>query len=107
MIGDKVLVKYSPKSKKKVIAIYLMFLLGLLVGILVLAAYTNNLAFWIISIIICLASIGLVIHSIYKLYKPRIIAPPLGKLITSITSEGKENEESIDSLESGKNDRRT
>jgi len=97
-----VLVKYSPKPKKKILAIYLIFLLGLLVGILVLAAYTNNLAFWIISIITCLASIGLVVHSIYKLYKPRIVAPPLEKMIVSITSEGKENEESIDSLESGK-----
>jgi len=28
-------------------------------------------------------------------------------VLTSITSEGKENEESIDSLESGKNERRT
>jgi len=94
-----VLVKYSPKPKKKTIAIYLIFLLGLLVGTLVLAAYTNNLAFWIISIIICLASIGLVIHSIYKLYKPRIVAPPLEMVLTPISSE-EENEESIDSPES-------
>ncbi len=101
------LVKYSPKPKKKIIAIYFIFLLCLLVGILVLAAYTNSLAFWIVSIIICIASIGLVIHSIYKLYKPRIVAPPLGKVITSITPEEKENEGSIDSLESGKNERRT
>ncbi len=101
------LVKYSPKTKKKTIVIYLIFLLGLLVGILVLAAYTNNLAFWIVSIIVCLASIGLVIHSIYKLFKPRIVAPPLESLITSITPEGKENEEKIDSPESGRNERRT
>ena len=101
------LIKYSPKPKKKIIAIYLVFLLGLVVGILVLAAYTNSLAFWIISTIICFAAIGLVVHSIYKLYKPRIVAPPLEKVITSITSEGEENEESIDSLESGRNERST
>ena len=81
------LVKYSPKTKKKTIAIYLIFLLGLVVGILVLAAYTNNLTFWILSIIICFASIGLVIHSIYNLYKPRIVAPPLEMVLTQISSE--------------------
>ena len=65
----------------------------MVIGILVLAAYTNKTGFWITAIIIDLAIIYIGIQSITTLRKPKFISSPIGRTLEYTEISPEENPE--------------
>ena len=50
---------------------------ALIVCILVLAAISQNIGFWIIAVLMDLVIIAMGVRFFYKLFKPKVVAKPL------------------------------
>jgi len=72
------MLKLKPQHHPLLIPILSFLLLVLVIAILILAAYTNNIAFWIIAVLFDLGISFLGAKTIIKLRKPKLISKPLG-----------------------------
>ncbi|MCE7738432.1 MAG: hypothetical protein KAU62_00030 [Candidatus Heimdallarchaeota archaeon] len=72
------MLKLKPQHHPLLVPTLSFLLLVLVIMILVLAAYTNNISFWIASVLFDLGISFIGAKTILKLRKPILISKPLG-----------------------------
>ncbi len=75
------MIKVKPKYHKAFIPALIIFITLLVIGLLILAAFTHDTAFWVVIIIIDLIIIIIGFRSIRAYRQPKIISTPLGKVL--------------------------
>ena len=75
------MIKVKPKYHKAFIPTLIIFLALLVVGLLILAAFTQDTAFWVVIVLVDIAIIIIGYRSIRSYRKTRIISAPLGKVL--------------------------
>ena len=75
------MIKVKPKYHKTFIPALITFISLLVIGLLILAAFTHDTAFWIVIIVVDLIIIFIGFRSIRAYRKPKIISSPLGKVL--------------------------
>lgn len=93
------MIKVKPKYHKAFIPTLITLISLLVVGLLVLAAFTQDTAFWIVIILIDSLVILIGYRSIRNYKKTRIMSAPLGKVLEyegRVEVQGKEVPHPID-----------
>ncbi|MCE7741699.1 MAG: hypothetical protein GOP50_04515 [Candidatus Heimdallarchaeota archaeon] len=93
------MIKARPKYHRAFIPALITILACLVVGLLVLAAFTRDTAFWVVISIIDVIIIYIGYQSIRKYRKTRIISTPLGKVLEyegRVELQGEEKPHPID-----------
>lgn len=72
------MLKLKPQLHPLLVPTLSFLLLVLVIVILVLAAYTNNITFWIVAVLFDLGISFIGVKTILKLRKPKLISKPLG-----------------------------
>ncbi len=75
------MIKVKPKYHRLFIPALTFIIFALVVGLLILAAFAQDTAFWVVIVILDLIIIYLGYANIRSYKKPRIMSTPLGKVL--------------------------
>ncbi len=72
------MLKVKPQQHPLLVPTLSFLLLVMVIMILILAAYTNNITFWIVAVLFDLGISFIGVKTILNLRKPKLISKPLG-----------------------------
>lgn len=92
------MIKVPQKHSTIYVVVISTIYVALIVSILVLAAISQNIGFWITAVLMDLIIIAMGVRFFYKLFKPKIVAKPL-KAVLEFEDTSTTNAEQVSLVE--------